>query len=77
MGRCLVCVDNGIVKVCICEYVCEDLIGNFDDDIGDEECFLGICFGRVFMNFVERLLGDEEGLDFLIVSKLVDILNSW
>lgn len=75
-GRCLACADNGIVKARICEYAREDLIGNLDDDIGDEERLPGIRLGRALTNFVERSLGDEEGLDLLTVSKLVDTSNS-
>lgn len=58
-------IENWKVEVCVNEDVSDNLEGNFDDDIGNEEGFLGVSFVWVFLNFVEFLLGDEEGLDLV------------
>ena len=41
----------------------EDLIRNFNGDIGDEEGDPGVCFGRAFTDFIERTLSHKPGHD--------------
>lgn len=43
----------------------EDLVGDLDEDVGEEEGFPGVGFGGPFAHFVQGALEDEAGHDLL------------
>jgi hypothetical protein len=57
--------ENWKVEACVNEDASDNLEGNFDDDIGNEEGFPGVSLAWAFSNLVELPLGDEEGLDLV------------
>lgn len=42
-----------------------DVVRDFNNNIGEEEGLPGICFARSFADFVERALTDEERHDLV------------
>ena len=61
---------DGVVEASPDEDSCEDLVGDLDDDVGDDEGFPGVSFAGPFSDLVERSLRDEMRLN---LSKLVHI----
>lgn len=56
-------VNDWVVEVGKDEDVSDDLIWDFDDDVGDDEGNLRVGFVWLFMYFIEFVLGDEKWLD--------------
>lgn len=55
--------DYGVVKAGKGEDAGDDLVGDFDGDVGEEEGAPGVGFAGAFADFVEGALGYEEGED--------------
>ena len=55
--------DDGVIEAGPDEEAGDDLVRDFDDDVGDHEGFPGVGFAGAFADFVEGALGYEEGLD--------------
>jgi hypothetical protein len=55
--------DDGVIERGEGEDAREDLVGDFDDDVGNQEGFPGVGLARALADFVERALRDKERLD--------------
>lgn len=51
--------NNGVVVGCEDQDAHDDLIRNFHNHVGNEECFPGVGLAGAFTNFVKSALGDE------------------
>jgi len=60
--------DDGVVVAGPDEDTHHDLVGNFDNDVGDEEGFPGVGLAGAFADFVEGTLGYEEGHDLVLLA---------
>lgn len=58
------CLDSshGIVNTGKKKSSGDNLVGNFNDNIGNDEGFPGICLARPLADLVEVTLGDKQGL---------------
>lgn len=57
--------DDGIVEASPDEDTSDDLVGDFDDDVGEHECLPGVGLAGAFADLVEGALCDEVRLDLL------------
>lgn len=60
--------DNGVVEAGKDEDTSDDLVWDLDDNVGDDESLPGVRFAGTLADFVERSLGDKEGLNLKEVS---------
>jgi len=60
--------DDGVVVASPDEDAHHNLVGDFDDDVGDEEGLPGVGLAGAFADFVEGALGYEEGHDLVLLT---------
>lgn len=63
--------DNGVVEAGEGEDAREDLVGDLDDDVGDQEGLPRVDLAGALTDFVERALRDEQGLDLSGLGQLL------